>query len=77
MKGKDIFYFVLTPNDIESSYYGKNLKKGRLYIYGQGFDRNYLKTSGYPCAKQGSLTGQYCGALIFLDGWQISKDYPW
>lgn len=32
MKGKDIFYFVLTPNDIESSYYGKNLKKGNTYM---------------------------------------------
>jgi len=75
--GKDIFLLALTKNDISSSIIGKNIKKGSLSFYGQGFDRNYLKTSGYPCAKSGTFAGVYCGALIFLDGWQIAKDYPW
>ena len=69
--GKDQFdmtmYKTATPN------------RG-LYFYQQnqqGLSRTDLMTTGYPCAKTGSLAGFYCGALIFLDGWQIADDYPW
>jgi len=54
-----------------------NLQKLEYISNGSGYDRNTLKTSGYPCAKSGSLTGSYCGALILLDGWKIADDYPW
>jgi len=74
--GKDIFVMLLSKYDMDSGILGK-FKKGTLSFYGQGHDRNYLKTRVYPCAKSGTLAGVYCGALIFLDGWQIAKDYPW
>ena len=42
-------------------------------------DRNKLKNGpsaqGYQCNKTGR--GAWCGALIIMDGWKISDDYPW
>ena len=76
-RGRDNFTFILTSKDSINGAFGKNIKKGSFVFYGQGYDRNYLKTRGYPCAKTGNFAGVYCGALIFLDGWQIAKDYPW
>ena len=76
--GKDLFFMFLPKQDVKSHVYGKNLKKGRLYFWGQGYGRTYLKTNGYACSKSaGTFSGMYCGALIYLDGWQIAKDYPW
>ena len=76
-RAKDRFTLILTAKNINNSVFGTNIKKGSFVFYGQGYDRNYLKKRGYPCAKSGTLAGLYCGALIFLDGWQIAKDYPW
>ncbi len=33
------------------------------------------KKGSYACSKQGR--GQFCAALIIIDGWKISNDYPW
>lgn len=76
--GKDKFGLLLVKNPdlIKNSVFGKFSKPG-LYFYGHGYDRDYLKTNGYPCAKTGTNTGGYCGALIMLDGWEIKNDYPW
>jgi prepilin-type N-terminal cleavage/methylation domain-containing protein len=73
--GIDAFDIVIVKTAFQSIY-GKFTKAG-VYFYGSGYDRNTLKTSGYPCAKSGSLTGLYCGALIMQDGWKIADDYPW
>ena len=74
--GKDIFYMLIVKNAGISTIFGKFPSAG-VYFYGQGHDREYLKTQYYNCAKTGFLSGMYCGALIMLDGWKISKDYPW
>ena len=66
--GKDQFDMTMSKT--------ATLNRG-LYFYGQGQSRTALMTTGYPCAKIGSLAGWYCGAVIFLDGWQIADDYPW
>ena len=75
MSGKDQFAFIIVKSAI-SNIFG-NISKEGIYFYGQGYDRNALKNSGYPCSKTGTLTGVYCGALIMLDGWEIKDDYPW
>ena len=80
--GRDIF--ALTAN------WGKTtLKKG---IYPAGIDiapsvtrENIINgdlpdsaNGSYRCKKtNGIYAGVYCGALIMLDGWKISDDYPW
>ena len=75
--GKDIFYVLIVKDKSEyNSYFGKFPSSG-VYMNGDGFSREHLKTKGYPCAKSGHYVGTTCGALIKLDGWKISKDYPW
>lgn len=74
-RGKDKFCLLLVKN-LDHMVFGKFSKPG-LYFYGHGYDREYLKTNGYPCAKTGNLTETYCGELIMLDGWEIKDDYPW
>ncbi len=73
--GKDIFNILLVKTSFKNAF--GNFQRAGVYFYGQGYDRDYLKTKVYPCAKSGSLSGLYCGALIMLDGWKIAPDYPW
>lgn len=78
--GKDRFTInIFTKPNISNSavVFGKIDKPG-VYFYGYGHDREYLKTYGYSCSKNSAdFAGVYCGALIQLDGWKISDDYPW
>lgn len=77
MFGKNCFLFVLSKQALSNSVFGKFPHSG-LYPYGYGYDRDYLKTAGYPCAKTGNVAeGVYCAALIMYDGWEIKDDYPW
>lgn len=73
--GKDRFSFVIIKKASENVF-GKFTSAG-FYPYGYGYDREYLRTQNYSCAKKGSLAGVYCAALIMLDGWEIKDDYPW
>jgi prepilin-type N-terminal cleavage/methylation domain-containing protein len=73
--GIDEFDILIVKSAFQNVY-GKFTKAG-VYFYGSGYDRNTLRTSVYACPKSGSSTGLYCGALIMLDGWKISDDYPW
>jgi hypothetical protein len=34
-----------------------------------------LNAVNYACNK--NARGQFCAALIMIDGWKISSDYPW
>lgn len=65
--GKDIF-------EVDFFY-----TAGRVKLGGQGLDRStLLNNDDYRCNKQPGLSkGSDCGALIQLDGWKISDDYPW
>ena len=79
--GKDIFSIVVSNGDL-NGVLGKEKAPG-VYMSGVGYSREYLMSGGthqhYACSKTpGRLySGTFCGALIQLDGWKISKDYPW
>ena len=65
--GKDIFYIVV-------SY-----KAGSVGFGVNGVSRAYLlENHNATCNKSpGIYKGDYCGALIQMDGWTIADDYPW
>ena len=57
-------------------------KSNQLRPVGFGYDRSTMlnENNGYSCTRRDSpdyYQGSWCAALIMLDGWQISKDYPW
>lgn len=66
---------IVGKNGFILLYYKSSANK--LNFYGWGKTREELMTTGYPCAKTGTLAGIYCGALIMLDNWEIKDDYPW
>ena len=66
MYGKDIFVLVFQP-----SY-------SKIKMYGEGQTLQTLLNANKGCNKNNSVfAGEYCGALIQYDGWEISDDYPW
>ena len=70
LTGKDVFTLVLNKSTAS--------KGVQFYGYYLGKDRDYYKNEhAYPCKKSGQLAGTACGALIFVDGWQMKNDYPW
>lgn len=86
--GKDIFQFTyvqLTSGGwalIPFGFYGPNYNKkvsngGRIIKHPSR--EELLTDSNYGCSKdvRGNSGSVYCAALIFKDGWKISKDYPW
>ncbi len=80
VRGKDNFS-ILIKKDVTINTAFINTQKAGIYFTGEGYTRAKLISNGYPhflCSKQGdTYAGLYCGALIKLDGWKISKDYPW
>lgn len=63
--------------DIFKTTYGYNLKsqnnyKLQMYNYSNSNRDKLLENN---CNKNSS--GDYCGALIQMDGWEIKDDYPW
>ncbi|MBQ8460734.1 prepilin-type N-terminal cleavage/methylation domain-containing protein [bacterium] len=64
--GKDTFIFMFNRNN------GLHLQG-----YRENNTRENLLTDDnlYSCNK--NKLGTWCGELIRLDGWEISKDYPW
>lgn len=65
--GKDIF---------KIDYY---FTTGKVSLDGQGLSRSGILSPGdYSCSlDSGIAKGNWCGALIQIDGWKISDDYPW
>ncbi len=63
--GKDMFVF---------DYYiqGNGVRNGKMLALGFTTDRSALTGN---CSKNGD--GTHCAALIMLDGWKMSDDYPW
>lgn len=86
LTGRDVFYFFFTSN---SSSIDKDIKRGLyagnfsgLYYPHIYYSREQLLgiSSGYerPCSKSNdNTTSDACAAVIMLDGWKISNDYPW
>lgn len=68
MLGTDVFLFTITGTPLKESGL-HDIPDGGLYFYGHGMDR---ATALANCKSQ----GMECGALIAMDGWKISKDYP-
>ena len=63
--GRDFYLFTLSS------------RKNRLMAYGEGNTYTSLYNS---CKKNAGATiysGLVCAALIQLDGWKITDDYPW
>ena len=84
MIGKDIFTFVFSTGDDSPTFkpYGIG-KLGNLNAGINNGDRNtLLGTRLGGCNQKASGSGYWgpgdaCAAVIMMDGWQISKDYPW
>ena len=78
--GHDIFAFIVNWG---------NSEHGKLGVFPAGAHSNYTREniiSGqelgnnkiYACTKGGIVNqGGFCSAVIMLDGWKISDDYPW
>lgn len=69
---RDIFLFEYwVQNDAHPEYVGK------LLPFGHEYTREELISSSNPnnCSK--GQNGNYCGALIIKDEWQIISGYPW
>ena len=75
--GKDTFYFYVYNKYGLKPMGMHNSQECTPPIDGNP-GREYLMTSNclqYACNKKSR--GMFCAALIFTDGWTISKDYPW
>ena len=70
--GRDFFVFaIIQPNGLVPYGY----KTGGVNNYSK-FDKATLtNNSDYSCNKQSK--GIWCSALIMLDNWEITPDYPW
>jgi len=81
--GRDVFIFILqgawrSGGFGNSIIYGDTLNDsglGTLIPLGYTYDRETLKQ--YCKESTGRQAGTTCAALIMLDNWKISKDYPW
>lgn len=71
--GKDIFIMTMTSQAISDAYH--NISAPGLYMFGHGLTTEAIKSNSYGCSKTGA--GLMCGEKILMDGWEISKDYPW
>lgn len=82
--GKDIFTFSITPDygltigsdrSNENSQWAMNhySHKDRTYLLGKNMGTCNVNAS----TQYGYAKGDGCSLLIQIDGWKISKDYPW
>lgn len=71
--GRDTFLFSLDPADEKLLPYGLGRVTGE---FGSDRDKSreaLMSGETRSCTK----SGLYCGAVIFLDNWEIKDDYPW
>lgn len=71
--GKDFFvYSIIYPDGLVPYGY----KTGGISGYFTTLNKKELtNTAEYACNK--TKKGIWCSALIMLDNWEITKDYPW
>lgn len=75
------------PNILGRDLFAFSYCNGKLSPYSQykleAFNRTSVMLAGYSgqCNKKARGgtwgVGSYCSRLIMIDGWKISKDYPW
>ena len=78
--GKDLFQFAITKDNgvVPFGYgdFGVTNPDGNKYQNFGNYDRDKITGTGiYACNKD--KYGIWCPALIIMDGWTMSKDYPW
>lgn len=89
-RDKFTFYIFQEKKNYYNTGHGdcaKNIPRGGLYPDGYGFSRDRLLNDGWRgCNKKkdssssgykAGTAGNYCTALIMLDGWKISPGYLW
>ena len=70
--GIDGFSFILDPKTNQLVPAGYGLRREVLL--------NITSNDGRGCKRDNTAQyyrGEYCGAVIMMDGWKISEDYPW
>lgn len=69
---RDIFLFEYWIENSEHPEY-----TGKLLPYGHEYTRAELISASNPNNCNNTTNGNYCGALIMKDNWQIISGYPW
>ena len=72
--GKDLFAFSVAAGGKMVPYGVGDIVGGTTHI---GYDRDELANGNDNRACNKSKGGAFCAALIIMDGWKISDDYPW
>jgi prepilin-type N-terminal cleavage/methylation domain-containing protein len=67
--GRDGFAFIIDQDNNRLSFYGEERSRAGL-TDGGGYSCSFKNLWNY-------YGGLVCGALIKIDGWKISDDYPW
>ncbi len=77
--GRDVFVMSIYPNRNSSDKFvmGAHEQCGAGTIHKYMTREQLLKTGCGNCRTDHTGYGMACSRLIQLDGWQISKDYPW
>lgn len=74
--GKDMFQYVLSPKyGLVPQGYMDTSTEESFGDYDRTKILNGVNSYRYGCNKK--LRGTWCTALIMVDGWKISPDYPW
>ncbi len=68
--GRDGFVFEILPSKNTLILSGANRTRNDVENYIFGGCKRFPNNSAY-------YSGQFCGALIMLDGWEIKDNYPW
>lgn len=64
--GVDKFVFDYCPNKLHETHYVEE-------IIPHGLKRNMTRTEALQMCKEDK---KYCGMVIYMDSWKVSKDYP-
>lgn len=72
--GRDLFVFSMSKKDTSHKLVPYGAYNTSDMPFGEWKRENTQKGS-YACSRQGR--GQFCAALIMIDGWEIKDDYPW
>lgn len=68
--GRDGFAFRLLPKQNKLILAGADKSRSEIIDYYFGGCKKYEQPGAY-------YSGEFCGALIMIDGWKITSTYPW
>ncbi len=71
--GKDIFRFDYYIFEGSSN----SVNNGKFMPWSWNRSRDFLVSEEHSSTCNKNKRGQFCAALIMIDGWQIAGDYPW